>query len=71
MGLLSLSPEAAIRRCFKIEHEGRLLAMITPDHLFTRRSKIDIRSPEFDFPTIAFAFWLVALSWRRTQRHNS
>jgi len=42
---------------------------ISPVHPFTRRAAIEgsIR----DFSTVAFAFWLTTLTWRRRARNNS
>ena len=44
-------------------------ARITPAHMFTRRAVIEGTLP--DFETLAFAFWLTALTWRRAARNNN
>jgi hypothetical protein len=68
---LLLSAESAFGRSFRIERSGELVATIRPDHAFTRRATIDIRGQKWHFPAICFAFWLVALTWRRASSANS
>lgn len=43
-------------------------ARVTAAHMFTRRAVIDGRLP--DFETLALAFWLTALTWRRAAKNN-
>ena len=71
MGELVLSPESALGRCFKLFCEEQLLAKIEPMHPFTRRSTIQLDAADYDSPTLAFAFWLVLMSWRRAQQRSS
>ncbi len=70
-GELSLIPESMFTRRFRLEREGKLVARICPDHPFTRRSKIELRVTDLDFPTICFAFWLVLITWRRSNGDSS
>ena len=71
MGALVLCAASAFTRSFRIERSDELIATIAPVHLFTRRSTIDARTTDYDFRTIAFAFWLAALMWRRSSSNNS
>ncbi|PCJ54183.1 MAG: hypothetical protein COA70_05995 [Planctomycetota bacterium] len=71
MGELTLSPESAMGRSFKLFREEQVLARIEPVHPFTRRSTIQLDAEDYDAPTLAFAFWLVLMSWRRAQQSNS
>lgn len=47
---------------------GRAALIIKRDHMFTRRATIhgDFK----DFTTAAFAFWLIALTWRRAAQSD-
>ncbi len=71
MGDLRLIPHSMFSRRFRIECAGKVIARISPDHPFTRRSKIEIQSADFDFPTVCFAFWLIVIIWRRSSGDSS
>jgi len=70
-GDLILRAESAIGRSFRLERSGEIIATMVPDHILTRRATIDIRTETWDFPTVCFSFWLVALMWRRAAQSNS
>jgi hypothetical protein len=63
--------KSAWGRSFVLEYAGNEIATMAPSHPFTRRATIDIVEPNIDFPTLAFAFWLVVLTWRRTASSSS
>ena len=71
MGDLTLIPESILNRCFRLECSGEVIARIKPAHPFTRRSEIEIQGVDFDFPTICFAYWLVLITWRRSNKNSS
>lgn len=68
---LVVRAESAFGRSFRVERSGDAIAMIKPDHAFTRRSTIEILGQKWEFPTICLAFWLVVLTWRRAASSNS
>jgi hypothetical protein len=70
MGDLSLIPESLFSRRFRVECAGKIIARIRPEHLFTRRSRIEFLASDFDFPTICFTFWLVLITWRRSNESS-
>ena len=67
---LHLRPETLFGRTLLVTDGSHTLAVIRPDHAFTRRATIEIGKRELDFPTACFAFWLAAMSWRRRARSN-
>lgn len=69
--LLVLSAESPFGRSFQIERSGDVIATISPDHAFTRRSTIETLTQKWDFPTLCFAFWLVVITWRRAASSSS
>jgi hypothetical protein len=68
---LVLCAESALGRSFRVDHAGEAIATITPDHAFTRRATIETLTDKVDFLTLAFAFWLVVLTWRRQASNGS
>lgn len=70
-GRLDLRAESALGRTFLLEQDGRLVAAIRPDHPFTRRTTIEVKSESWDLPTVVFSFWLVLLMWRREAQSSS
>jgi hypothetical protein len=66
-----LRAESAFGRSFRLEHSGDVIATMIPDHLFTRRASIEILTQKWDFTTVSFSFWLVALTWRRAAQSSS
>jgi hypothetical protein len=64
-GRYVLHPEVALGRGFLIECSSNVVAAVRPDHALTRRSTIETFAEDCEFATTAFAFWLVALTWRR------
>ncbi|MEO7497799.1 MAG: hypothetical protein ABIT83_00985 [Massilia sp.] len=60
-----LRAAAPMSRRFEIDQAGALLATIAPKNLFSRQAVIDTREGKLDFPTMCFALWLTALTWRR------
>jgi hypothetical protein len=57
--------KSAFGRSFVLEYSDAVVAAITPNHPFGRSATINTRDSRMDFPTIAFAFWIVVLNWRR------
>lgn len=70
-GHLVLGAESALGRSFRLQRSGEVIATISPDHVFTRRATINILAEPWDYPTIAFSFWLVVLTWRRAARSSA
>ena len=70
-GFLVLRAESAFGRSFRLEHSGDVVATMYPDHPFTRRASIEIRTQKWDFETVSFSFWLVVLTWRRAAQSSS
>ncbi|HEX5053731.1 MAG TPA: hypothetical protein VFZ65_18265 [Planctomycetota bacterium] len=70
MGALVLRAESAFCRTFLLERGGALAATIRPEHMFTRRSTIETRAEDLDWPTLCVSFWLAALTWRRAARRD-
>ena len=70
-GVFVLRAESAFGRRFRIEHSGDVIATMYPDHPFTRRFSIDIRTQKWDLATVSFSFWLVVLIWRRAAQSGS
>ena len=66
----SLSAQSPWSRCFAISVGRRLIGEIRPVHLFTRRAIIDC-SPELPELGQLFAFWLVAMLWRRDANNST
>jgi hypothetical protein len=71
IGSLLLRAESVFGRSFVLELSNEVIATITPDHAFTRRTTIEVLEKSPSFPTLAFAFWLVVLTWRRQAQDNS
>lgn len=63
-GPLELSAPSALERALVLRRGSDQIASIAPDHAFTRRSKIT-QTGEIDAPTLAFVFWLTAMTWKR------
>ena len=66
---LSLRAQTPFTRGFDIDANGAYVGSVTPDHAFTRRSKIAISETVPEVLQV-FAFWLIALLWRRQSRSN-
>ncbi|MEO6595941.1 MAG: hypothetical protein ABIP94_14410 [Planctomycetota bacterium] len=69
-GPLVLRAASAFGRKFVLERSGKAIATIAPNHAFTRRATIATNDADTDFRTLAFAFWLAVLTWRRTARRS-
>lgn len=65
---LLLRAESASSRNFLLERSEEVIAKIIRDHGFTRRANIEPLVQDLDFPTLAFAFFLVAITWRRSAK---
>jgi len=65
MGLLNLGSNGAFKRSFYIGLEGEVVATIYPRSWYSRHVEMEILCEDYDFPTMAFALWLVILTWRR------
>jgi hypothetical protein len=66
-GTLQLMSSGALTRGFFIGLGSEVVAMVDPLNPFTRKAEIELLSNDVDFPSLAFAFWLVVLTWRRQQ----
>lgn len=71
MGSLLLASNGAFRRSFFLALDGRVIATISPRRAFSWKAELDILVEEYDFPTMAFAFWLVITLWRRGEGSRS
>ncbi|WP_182867305.1 hypothetical protein [Stieleria mannarensis] len=69
-GPLLLVADSGFSRCFALRQGEETMATMRPDHPLTRRGKIEILTSDYDSPTVLFAFWLVALMWRRAAQNN-
>ena len=65
----NLGPLSTFTRSMVFSCDGKVLALISPKHAFTRKAEIEFVEPDTDFPAVVFAFWLTILTWRR-RRHN-
>lgn len=63
---LSVKPTSFFGRDFDIWSEGRPVGLISPAHIFSRRSKL-FCSDEIPDVLQVFIFWWVGLVWRRSQ----
>ncbi len=74
MGELQLVPRSAFSWRFDLKRKKETIATLAREHFFTRRTRIDLRShrqnQDPDFPTIAFAFWLVLLTRNRGEENS-
>ncbi|MAT69859.1 MAG: hypothetical protein CMJ58_10080 [Planctomycetaceae bacterium] len=66
-----LQARSALGRTFQMLRGGRVVATFAPDHPFTRRARIEPTVDDVNLVTLAFAFWLVAVVWRRAARNSS
>jgi hypothetical protein len=67
-GSFLLEARSAMGRTMLFSGPG-ISCEITPEHAFTRRA--NITGQWDDFTTVAFAFWLVSLMWRRAANNSS
>jgi hypothetical protein len=65
-GVFTLKARSPIGRSFDVYSDTAHIGDIRPEHAFTRRSIVDC-SNELSQLDQLFAFWLVALTWRRNQ----
>jgi hypothetical protein len=68
-GGLTLQAQSPFSRVFQLLNSERVIGEIRPAHPFTLRALMQC---DDDVPQLVqlFAFWLVALSWRRTASKN-
>jgi len=71
MGTLFLASDGVFRRSFFVALDGKVIATIRPRRAFSWHAELDVLVEDYDFPTMAFAFWLVILLWRRGQGSGS
>ena len=64
---LSLDARSAFSNEFLLSHDGTRCGSIRPMHSFTRRACFECSAP-LDSTTQLFAFWMVALMWRRAEQ---
>ena len=55
---------SAMTRAFEISRSGLVVGLISPTHAFTRRATISCSNTIPEHLQL-FAFWLVAMTWRR------
>lgn len=67
---LILEAESVFGRAFEIRNERHSIGRIAPDHPFTRRATIEC-ADEVPAHIQLFAFWLVALAWKRAAKSSS
>ncbi len=67
---LTVKAQSAFSRCFEILVNDSVVGVIRPVHAFTRRASLECSA---SVPELAqlFAFWLVALTWRRAAQSNN
>ena len=65
--LLHVRARSVFTRSFELLQNDIVIGRITPDSPFTRRSTIALGDTSLDQLTVAFAFWLCTVSWRRAQ----
>lgn len=66
----TVQPQSAFTRRFDIVFAGQVVGNIRPAHLFTRRAYIEGNAQVPELVQL-FAFWLVAIAWRRAQQNNN
>ncbi len=69
-GDLRLEPESMFLRAFQLTNRGRRLARLAPKAPIFRQATIEGKLKELDPATLAFAFWLVLVSWKRRGRRD-
>lgn len=62
---ITLQPRSMLSRAFDVHHEANRCGTIHTVHAFTRRAVIEC-DDSLDTLTQLFAFWMVALMWRRS-----
>jgi hypothetical protein len=68
-GLMMIEAKSALGNGFDLSMGGRSIGTIRPVHLFTRQAAIECE-PNVAERDQLFAFWLVALAWRRAARSD-
>lgn len=68
-GTMSVEAKSAFGNGFELIVGDQIVGSIRPAHLFTRQANIDC-DPTVTERDQLFAFWLVALAWRRTARSD-
>ena len=61
---------SAFARSFELSEGGRQVGTIAPAHAFTRRASVDCEDSVPEWVQL-FAFWLVALMWRRAKNSSN
>ena len=69
-GRLRLEPQGIFQRTFSIQLRAVVVGMIRANHAFTRRATIECND-ELPILDQLFAFWLVALRWRRSANDSA
>ena len=67
---LTVQAQSVFTRCFDILELDRVQGTIQPMHPFTRRAVIDCSSAVPELVQL-FCFWLVVITWRRSQSNNN
>ncbi|NND71129.1 MAG: hypothetical protein HKN43_06090 [Rhodothermales bacterium] len=62
--LLTITASSPFTRSFSLIRDGKNIGRIKPNHPLTRKGTINLEV-SIDSLTLAFAFWLCAMSWRR------
>jgi hypothetical protein len=63
---LTLQPRSMLSNVFEVHHDGHHCGTVRTMHSFTRRAVIEC-DDSLDSLTQLFAFWMVALMWRRNE----
>lgn len=66
----TLAAQSPFQRAFEIVSEDRVVGSIVPAHAFTRRAVMECSDAISEHVQL-FAFWLAALTWKRSANHNS
>lgn len=62
--LLILKARSAFGRTFELFEDDRRIGVIAPDHVFSRKMRVDL-PPTMPLAVCVFIVWLVVLMWKR------
>jgi hypothetical protein len=65
--MLRLKSHGMFHRSFFVGRGKVVVATILPKNAFNRKVDMEITDPDIDFRLAVFLFWLVILTWRRSQ----
>lgn len=70
-GSFSLNADSAFTRSFTLYHSGNIVAAYRARHFFTRSMNIEWHDEVCTFPTLCFAYWLIAITQHRQAASSS